>query len=142
MDNVRRHEAIRTTLMHRARDARDASTVAETTLSIWQQVAARLALIIGGRGVDVLFRRGLHLTSTAFPWLAIAEDHRNSAALLASLKARLAGREPDVAAEASIALLATCTDLLATLIGESLTDSLLGPVWAPRSPPSEQETTS
>jgi hypothetical protein len=128
--------------MHHAGDARDASPVAEATLSIWQQVAARLALIIGGRGVDVLLRRALHLTNTAFPWLAIAEDHRNSAALLASLKARLAGREPDVAMEASITLLVTFTDLLVTLIGESLTDSLLRPVWASRSPPSEQETTS
>jgi len=142
MDNVMRHEAIRTTLTRRAGGARDASTVGEATLGTWQQVAARLEPIIGARGVDVLFRRAMHQTSTAFPWLALSGDNENSAALLASLKARLAGRETDASAEASIALLVNFTELLATLIGESLADSLLGPVWAPWSPRSEQEETT
>jgi hypothetical protein len=103
-------------------------------------VADRLAPVIGAQGVDVLFSRSLHLTSAAFPWLATAGDRGGSTAQLASLKARLAGRELDISAEASCALLVTFTELLATLIGESLTGRLLGPIWAPQSPASEQET--
>jgi hypothetical protein len=135
-------EAIRRTLANLAGSAADASAVAEATLSTWHEMAARLAPVIGVQGVDVLFKRSLHLTSTTFPWLAIAGDRGDSAALLASLKTRLAGREKDVAAEASHTLLVTFTELLAALIGESLTERLLGPVWAPPSPASEQETTS
>ena len=120
-----RRDAIRATLTQRAGGDPDASAIAEATLNTWHQVAARLAPVIGARGVDVLFSRSLHLTSSAFPWLAITGDHGDSAALLASLKARLAGRETDAATEASHALLVTFTELLATLIGESLTERLL-----------------
>jgi hypothetical protein len=140
--NNMHHEAIRRTLAQGAGDAPDASAVAESTLNTWRQVAARLAPVIGARGVDVLFSRSLHVTSKDFPWLAIAGNDGNSAALLDSLKARLAGRETAAAAEASHALLVTFTELLTTLIGESLTERLLGPVWVPSSPESEQESVS
>ena len=84
-------EAIRGTLAQRAGEAPDASAVAEATLSTWRQVAVRLAPVIGARGVDVLFSRSLHLTSKAFPWLAMVGDHGDGAALLAGLKAAPGG---------------------------------------------------
>ncbi|MEJ1962285.1 MAG: hypothetical protein WDO56_12345 [Gammaproteobacteria bacterium] len=101
---------------------------------------ARLAPVIGARGVDVLFRRALHLTSTAFPWLQLARDHEGGIAVLESVTMRLAGQEASSAAEASHALLVTFTELLATLIGETLTERLLGPVWAPPLTAPQQET--
>ena len=106
-DSDLHREAIRRTLAHRAGDTPDASAVAEATLIIWHQMAARLAPVIGARGVDVLFSRSLHLTSNVFPWLAISGINGDSVALLASLKTRLAGSETDTAAEASYALLTT-----------------------------------
>ena len=135
-------EAIRRALAHSAGGDPDASAVAEATLSIWHQVAALLAPVVGARGVEILFSRSLHLTSAAFPWLATAGDQGDNAALLASIKTRLAGRGTDVAVEASYTLLVTVTELLATLIGESLTERLLGPVWVPTPPTSEKETKS
>jgi hypothetical protein len=106
-------------------------------------MVARLAPVIGVRGVDVLFRRSLHLTSARFPWLVVAGDEAaGAAALLAALEARLTNRAPDVAAEASRALLVTFVELLAGIIGEPLTDRLLGAVWAPATPTSEPETES
>ena len=124
-------EAIRRTLADHVGGTPDAaSAVATATLSIWQQVTTLLVPVIGEKGVYVLFRRSLHLTLSAFPWLAIAGgDYKESAALLASLKARLADHTPEVAAEASYNLLVTFTELLTTLIGESLTARLLDPVW-------------
>jgi hypothetical protein len=133
-------EAIRVTLAQRAGVAPDASAVAEATTSTWSQVAALLTPVIGARGVDVIFRRSLYLTSKAFPWLAFGEEHRDSAALLESLKARLAGRDTDVAAEAGYILMVTFIELLTTLIGESLTERMVSPVWAPPLQPAEQET--
>lgn len=135
-------EAIRRTLAQRAGGAPDAGAVAEATLSIWRKVVAQLVPVIGARGVDVIFGRSLHLASAAFPWLAIAGTHEDSVALLASLKARLADREPNDAAEAGYTLLVTFTDLLISLVGESLTARLLEPVWVSTPPVSEKETKS
>lgn len=130
-------EKIRIALVQRAGDVPDASAVAEAAISSWHRVAARLIPVIGAGGVDVLFNRSLHLTCTAFPWLTIPGDHRDNIALLASLKERLAVCNPDIAAEASNALLGTFVELLMSLIGESLTERLLISVWEP--PPSTSE---
>lgn len=132
-------EAIRRTLTQRTVGAPDASAVAEATLTTWHQMAARLAPVIGARGVDALFSRALHVTSSAYPWLAIAGGRGDSAAHLAGLTVQLEANKAAVAAEASHALLVNFTELLATLIGESLTVRLLAPVWAPLTPSSEQE---
>ena len=139
-NNDPQRAAIRTTLARHAGDAPDASAIAEATLGIWHQMTARLVPVIGAQGVDALFSRSLHLTSAAFPWLAIAGNHGEDSATPASLKACLAARETTVAAEASYVLLVTFTELLATLIGECLTERLLRPVWAVPPPESEQET--
>jgi len=133
-------EAIRGTLAQGAGEAPDASAIAEATLNTWRQVMDRLAPVIGAGGVDALFSRSLHVTSKTFPWLAMAGNNGSSAALLASLKVRLAGQETAAAAEASDVLLVNFTELLATLIGASLTERLLAPVWRPPSPESEQES--
>jgi len=135
-------EALRRTLAQRAGAVPDARAVAEATLSIWDQVAYRLAPVIGARGVDALFSRSLHLTSAAFPWLAVVGEQGHRDAQLASLKARLAGRETDAATAAASALLATFSELLVTLIGESLTGRLLDPVWAVPPTAFKRETTS
>jgi hypothetical protein len=57
-----------------------------------------------------------------------------------SLQALLADQEPDVAVEAACALLMTFFELLITLIGESLTEHLVSPVWVSPSSPSDQES--
>lgn len=140
----RLREVGRTAQTQSAGTVPDAGAVAEATLGTWQEVTARLAPVIGARGVDVLFGRALHLTSSDYPWLAFAWDHGDHATRLALLKSRLVGREAAVAAAASHALFATFTELLTALIGASLTDSLLGPVLASPLPsrPPEQERAS
>jgi hypothetical protein len=59
--------------------------------------------------------------------------------VFARLREVLARQERTVAAEASYTLLVTFTELLATLIGESLTETLLSSVWVPASPRTDQE---
>jgi hypothetical protein len=136
-----RREAIRRTLAHLAGEAPDASAVARATLHTWHRLATRLAPVIGVRGVEILFSRSLHLTATLFPWLArVEEEEEGRMVLPASLKACLAGQETDAAAEASDTLLVTFTEQLTSLIGESLTERLLEPVWTSLSAESEIES--
>jgi hypothetical protein len=136
------HEAIRATLEQRGGNLPGANATAEAVAAAWRLMDAQLVPVIGARGVDVLFRRALHQSTAAFPWLAAAADRGGSAGPLPSLMACLAAQRPATAAEAAYALLLTFAELLATLIGESLTERLLAPVWARPSLPSEQEVPS
>lgn len=141
--NERNRAAIRGALIHRAGNAPDSGAVAQATLEVWNQVAALLAPVIGTRGVDVLFSRSLHLTGRTFSLLIIAAgDQRDMAVLLGEVNARLMSCETNEALEASHALLVTFTELLSSLIGESLTEQLLRPAWAVPPPASIQETES
>jgi hypothetical protein len=133
-------EAIRKTLALRAGRLPDADTTAEATAATWRLVTVQLAPVIGARGLDALFSRALHQTSAAFPWLAVAVDRGGSASPLPSLMVCLAGQHTSTAAEASYTLFLTFSELLAKLIGESLTTRLLAPVWAPPSLSSGQES--
>jgi len=137
-----RREAIRKALALRHGQDADAGAIAAATLDLWREVAACLTPMIGARGVDALFRRALQLTIQALPWLGRAAEEGEGGGPLASFTARLEACEPAAAAEASAALLATCADLLAAMIGPSLTGRLLEPVWGPTAPGAEQETAS
>jgi hypothetical protein len=137
---IRLREAIRTTLGQRAGRLPNADATAEATAAAWRLMATQLAPVIGARGLDALFSRALHQTSVEFPWLAVAVDRGGSASPLPSLMVCLTGQLAANAAEASYMLLLTFTELLATLIGDSLTTRLLAPVWAPPSFFSGQES--
>jgi hypothetical protein len=133
---------IRTTLEQRAGSRPSANATSEAAATTWRLVEAQLVPVIGARGLDVLFRRALHQTTTDFPWLTVAVDRGGNAGPLPSLMACLAAQHTATAMEAAYALLFTFAELLATLIGESLTERLLAPAWARPSLPSVQETAS
>jgi hypothetical protein len=124
-------EAIRTTLARAAGSTPNSRAVAHGTLNTWHQVAARLAPVVGERGVDVLFSRALHLASSGFPWLVVAGEYGAGPAPLAALRARLESQPPADATLASQATFLAFAELLATLIGDPLSERLLAPVWAP-----------
>jgi hypothetical protein len=128
-------------LARRAGRATDAGIIAAAVLDTWRDVTVRLAPIIGSHGVDVLFRRALHLVSATYTWLVAPADGDGSA-LLADLKGCLVRRDAASAGEAGLAVMLTAIQLLADLIGESLTERLLTPVWALGKPPHERETTT
>jgi len=126
-----RAKAIRAKLSRLSGDASDPAALAGAALVTWNEVAAQLAPVIGGGGVDALFHRALHLTARALPWLADEREDGDIAATLARLKGRLETRDAAGAMEASLTLLTTFMELLTTLIGDSLTDRLMISVWAP-----------
>lgn len=141
--NESNRAAIRGALVQRAGDAPDGGAVAKATLELWNQVVTLLAPVIGTRGVEVLFSRSLHLTGRDYPLLAMAAgDQRDMASLLGVVNTRLASCEMNEAVETSHSLLVNYTELLSTLIGESLTEQLLRPAWAVPPLASVQETES
>lgn len=139
---IRRREAIKITLARRSGGVRDAHAVAEAFTRTWRQVDSLLAPVIGTHGANVIFRRALYLTSKTFPWLASDEEYGDVAVLLASLQVRLESRCADDIAEACYLVMVCFTELLISLIGESLTDLVLDQVWDFPSSSSEQEIKS
>jgi len=107
------------------------------TLTVWRQMAAQLAPVIGHRGVEALFERALHLAGRSFPWLeGQAADGTAAEVVLGS---RLETRDAAAALEAGGAVLVIFTELLATLIGSSLCSRLLASVWRPVATEAGQE---
>jgi len=137
-----RREVMQKSLAQRAGPSPDAHAVAAAATSTWQQVAGQIGPVIGVHGFDVLFGRSLHLATATFPWLSPARDVANATALLASVTACLEAADAATAAEASLALLVTFAEVLATLIGEPLTERLLSPVWLAAAQASQREIAS
>ncbi len=118
-----RHQIIKSLM------AQHTDRVADVTINLWEQLASEIISIIGEGGFNSLYARSVFLTQPAFPWLAASAlspqtDHR-----LKELKTSLEGQTPAQASEANSLLLITFTDILASLIGERLTTSILRSAW-------------
>lgn len=126
-----------------AAQAADASRVAEMAVAIWMDVGIALSPIIGQPGVDALLKRSLHLARDAYPCLAIVGKDTARPDLLAALQSSLSKQTSEDAVAANLGLLQSFQNLLTSLIGLSLSERLLRPVWeTPSSGQAEQDITS
>ncbi|HET7158483.1 MAG TPA: hypothetical protein VFI62_05785 [Burkholderiales bacterium] len=110
----------------------DAKAVAEAASKRWEDMAARIAPIVGERGFLALYARSVHLVQTSFPWVAPPAAPEQAHSFFATLAESLERQPPGVAADAQRALLLTFTQLLDALIGGALTSRLL-----PSAPPDD-----
>ena len=126
-------QGIQAAFTSRAKTCDDATGIAETAASIWIEVGAVLSPIIGQSGVEALFKRSIHLTQSAHPFLEALLDDSAQSADPTHLQSVLARQAPADALAANAAVLQTFEDLLVTLIGASLTQRLLHSVGNPPS---------
>ena len=90
-----------------------------------------------------LGQRSLHLASSRHGWLAAPQAATPAATATldaAKLAALLGTRHSHDAAAAGNFILQTFRDLLASLIGATLTEQLLRKVWGPSDPPMNSPT--
>ncbi|MGL6109776.1 MAG: hypothetical protein ACRC2B_06695 [Rubrivivax sp.] len=111
----------------------DPTRIAAAVLSIWEEIDDALTPIVGSQGVVALYRRSLHLAVAQHPWLAGRDEGVLTDTDPAVLKSVLAQRSSAEAAAGGSAFLNTFHELLASLIGPSLTARLLRSVWEPPS---------
>jgi len=111
----------------------DTSQVADAAVALWRQIDQALHPIIGHRGVAALFNRSVKNTAARFPW--IGQDPHDALAVVdpSVLKAALLLQTAAEATAGVDSLFQSLRALLTSLVGSSLTDQLLRPVWA-RSP--------
>jgi hypothetical protein len=103
--------------------------VAAVTIDLWERLAAELISIIGDDGFQSLYTRSTHLASVKFSWVVFNHPWQRSESRFAGLQISLEKQDLTEASEASIALLTTFIDILALLIGEPLTTSILRSAW-------------
>jgi hypothetical protein len=124
--------------------AKDATAISEASIKVWSEVSTRLAPIIGSEGVEALFNRSLTIAARANPWLAHPLGSNDSATPMVRFRTNLEHRDPISALEVSGVVMGIFYSMLETLIGESLTERLLGPIFGnsdkngPRSFPYEK----
>jgi hypothetical protein len=106
----------------------DTVSLITKVVSVWRDIDAALAPIIGHRGVAALFGRSLHLTRVDFPWLAAPSENSADRLDFAWLQSALSQQTSDNVVALSGALLQKFAELLTHLIGASLTERLLRPV--------------
>jgi hypothetical protein len=127
-------------LAYRISESSTAAEIAAACGDIWLELEGVLSPIIGARGLTALGQRSLHLVSAQFPWLAARWPVGTAALDSALLVSLLAPRSSDDAAAAGAAFFETFHELLASLIGASLTERLLRTVWGPSDVPSTRST--
>ncbi|HET9113173.1 MAG TPA: hypothetical protein VFN66_04825 [Burkholderiales bacterium] len=103
--------------------------VADVSIRLWESMASEIISIVGTGGFMSLYARSLHLVRPSFSWLVAEAASADKSHRFAQLKTSLAGQTPEQASAANIMLLITFTDILAALIGDPLTTSILGTAW-------------
>lgn len=106
----------------------DTVNVTDAAISLWEKMSVQIISIVGEAGFDSLYARSLYLTQSSFPWLTIGSlppaDPR-----FRELRMNFEGQSPAQIRATNILLLITFTDILASLIGEQLTTSILRSAW-------------
>jgi general stress protein CsbA len=118
-----RHDIVKKAVMQRP------DAVVEVTVLMWERLAVELISIIGEEGFQSLYIRSGHLNSTIFPWLLLEHTSSSSDSRFADLQICLESRDASEVSAASEALFITFVDILALLIGDLLTASILRSAW-------------
>lgn len=107
---------------------------ADVAVTLWEQMAAKIISIVGEGGFESLYARSVFLSQASFPWLAAGPLSKQSDQRFAALKKCFEAQAPAQVSAANSLLLLTFTDILASLIGEALTSSLLHSAWGNDAP--------
>ena len=93
------------------------------------EISEALDPILGQKGVAALFQRSLNNTSKIHPWMAAVEEDMHEPVNFENLNAVLSQQSPKSAAVGGTDFLMSFCQLLSNLIGISLTEQLLQPIW-------------
>ena len=108
--------------------AATAMQIARSVASTLEEIEHALSPILGLKGVLALRKRSVYLAGKLHPWLTLALQDRQLDDP-ASLEAMLAAQTSSDAAAAGAAIVQSFYELLASLVGTSLTERLLRTAW-------------
>lgn len=97
-------------------------------IALFLPLRLQLASLVSEEGYSFLFERSIHQTAQQYKWIGVPSQ-AHGAERLSDLRAIFAQRTHEEALAASTFLLLNFIDLVASLIGESLTVSILCSAW-------------
>ena len=124
------HEPWTAPLAQRVAQVADVQQITTAIISVWLEIERALSPILGRRGVAALYRRSLNLCVDLHPWLQAAQPPALADFDTSALATALLQQTPGNAGQGGVALLEALHALMCSLVGTSLTDRLLQPVWA------------
>ena len=101
----------------------------DAAIDLWELMATQIISTVGVGGFTSLYARSVYLAQSTFPWLRDGSLTPETGSRFTELKTSLDEQTPVIAREANCLLLITFTDILASLIGEHLTASILRSAW-------------
>jgi hypothetical protein len=135
-------QRIAASLFRQVQHGASTTQIADAIISAWLEIDVALTPLIGRGGVAALYKRSLYLTAPTYMWLGGTHEGVQAALDPAPLRAALVQQNSETAAAAGGLLLQTFNELLASLVGTSLTERLLRSVWANAlsGPPAQDST--
>lgn len=109
--------------------SRHAEKFSDAAVVQWELMAAKIIAIVGEGGFNSLYARSVFLTQSTYPWLAACIVAQQQEHRFVALKIAFEAQELAQARAANSALLTTFTDILASLIGDPLTENILHSAW-------------
>jgi len=100
--------------------------VAERAARAFERFTTHLASLLSQTGTQLLLRRSVMITTSQFPWLAVASTPADT---ISALRMAMQQQGREATQEAFVALLGTFVALLERLIGEGLVARQLDDVW-------------
>jgi hypothetical protein len=108
--------------------------VSDAAVIQWERLAVKIIAIVGEGGFNSLYARSVFLSQATFPWLAACVLSQQQQEQFAALKIGFEAQAPAQACAANSLLLITFTDILASLIGDRLTENILYSAWGAGAP--------
>ena len=122
-----RQQAFRRLMEREALDGADASAIAAAAFRVLERLSRQLTPIIGESGVVAVYSRAFHVARRQFPWLPPVTA-AGSEGSFTDVRRSMQQQEARVARESAFAVFTAISELLESLIGESLTSQLLSGV--------------
>ena len=128
MENRLSHQLAETLALRFGPNA-SSDQLAHVISSTCLEISEALDPVLGQTGVSALFQCSLDHTIKAHPWLAAMGEDMYAPVNLENLKAILSQQSLESAAAGGTDFLMSFCQVLSSLIGISLTEQLLQPIW-------------
>jgi len=96
---------------------------------VWEKMAAQVISIVGVGGFNSLYARSIFLSQKTYAWLDDCAISAQSGHRFVDLKKCFESQPPEHSIAANSLLLITLTDIMASIIGEQLTNNILHTAW-------------
>lgn len=106
----------------------------DSAIILWEKLATQVISIVGEEGFCSLYARSVFLAQSTLSWCVVSPQLSQGEYRFAELKINLESQTSAQVIAVNSLLLITFTDILASLIGEQMTNNILRSAWRTHTP--------